>query len=332
VTTAADTTLGDLAVGAAEGTRTTARWIASALGAIPSLAVLGALVRAPGEAGFRAGLLIPGVFLAAAGALIGVLGFARVLAPLALESKDLADVDLKRVAGQPFETAAELQTELGRTRAGARGVEAELVTATAKAQETERVRVAAEANVTDAEAAAGSGTPPDPASAQALRAARTELAARRREAASSAARLGSLQYDLTVWTEQSRRAEQILREAYLLRAADEVRRRFELAQLLACLSVLLVAGGVLLLAGAPAPKEKTAAPVLLELTLNDAGRAALGCPQLPRINAVRIGGTDAAPTVVTVPAPGCPSRTLTFPAASPTPLGSVSVVPTSKAP
>jgi hypothetical protein len=41
---------------------------------------------------------------------------------------------------------------------------------------------------------------------------------------------------------------------------------------------------------------------------------------------LRTGGTDAAPTVITLPEPGCPSRTLTFTTSEPEPLGVVKAV------
>src|SRR5262245_61236324 len=96
-TSAAATVVGD-ALHAAEGTRTASRWLALALGAIPSLAVLGAILRGPGDAGSNAWLLGVGVILAATGALVGVLGFARVVAPVGLEeSKVREKVPLSRL-------------------------------------------------------------------------------------------------------------------------------------------------------------------------------------------------------------------------------------------
>ncbi|BBH70729.1 hypothetical protein ACTI_74140 [Actinoplanes sp. OR16] len=323
------TGVGDLAVAAADGTRSTARWLASALGAIPSLAVLAALVRAPGDGGFDPASLIGGVTLAAIGALVGVLGFAAVLVPLSLETTDLSRMDLSRIPGQPFRAAAELASRLEASRAGANDAEGQILVAHARAQEAEHQRTAAESTLVGAEQAS-EAKPRDKALTEAVREARISAAEKRVAAASATARLTSLQFSLAQWSEQVRRAELVQRDAFLLHAADVVRRRFFIARILACFSVALVAAGVLLLATAPEPKPKDSAPILLTLTLNDAGRRALGC-DVDTITAVRTGGTDAAPTVITVPVPGCPSRVLTFPVTTPTPLGRASVVPAPKA-
>ncbi|WP_436536119.1 hypothetical protein [Actinoplanes sp. HUAS TT8] len=321
--------VGDLAVSAAEGTRSTARWLASALGAIPSLALLTALVRAPGEAGYDTLPLILGVAAAATGALVGVLGFARVLVPLSLENKDLAGMDISRVPGQPYQSADDLLADLGRRQAAMTTKEGEILLIEAKAQLAEGLRVAAESELTVAEQRS-EAKPRDKLLTEAVRTARITAAERRTAAATAAADLASKQYSLAFSTEQVRRAEAIRRDIFLLRAADEVRERFLLARVLAAGSVVLVAGGVLLLAVAPQPKPKDTPPVLLTLTLNAAGQQALGCG-LAAVNAIRIGGTDSAPMVQTVPVPGCPSKTLIFPVGTPAPLGSASPIPTPKA-
>lgn len=85
----------DEAVSVVDGIRSTARWIASSFGAIPSLAVLTSIVRAPGDAGFDPLKLALGVGLAALGAATGVLFFAWVIAPVPLEDHDVRKLDLR---------------------------------------------------------------------------------------------------------------------------------------------------------------------------------------------------------------------------------------------
>jgi hypothetical protein len=252
-------TVGDLAISAAEGTRTTARWLASALGAVPSLALLAALVRAPGDAGYDTTLLVAGVVSAAAGALVGVLGFAAVLVPLALEAPDLSTFDLSRVPAQPYRTVGELTAALTRLRDGATDTEGRLTAAYTGAQHAEQKKLAAESAVVDAELAS-EAKPRDKSLAQALRAARGVAAKERTTAGSATADLMSLQFSHGVWRDQVRRAELIQRDAFLLQAADEVRQRFRTARVLAVISVLLVAAGVLMLASAPQPKPKESTP------------------------------------------------------------------------
>jgi hypothetical protein len=92
----------DTARDAATGTRGAAKWMASALGAIPSLAIIGAIVRDPGEGGFDATQLALGVLLAALGAIIGVIAFARVIAPVRVEDKHLKDAHLARIPGHSY--------------------------------------------------------------------------------------------------------------------------------------------------------------------------------------------------------------------------------------
>src|SRR4051794_26510552 len=107
----------DTARDAAAGTRAAAKWMASALGAVPSLAIIGAIVRDPGEGGFDATELAVGVGLAALGAILGVLAFARVIAPVRVEDKNVEDAHLKRIPGQPYDKADDLKTNLETLRA-----------------------------------------------------------------------------------------------------------------------------------------------------------------------------------------------------------------------
>src|SRR6478735_2808213 len=118
-TTSESASVVDDALHAAEGTRTASRRLASALGAIPSLPVLGAIVRSPGDAGFNGWLLGIGVVLAAAGALVGVLGFARVIEPGPLEDAQVRKrIPLTRLPAVTISDWAAFDSELAGARTG----------------------------------------------------------------------------------------------------------------------------------------------------------------------------------------------------------------------
>jgi hypothetical protein len=316
----------DEAVAAAEGTRTAARWIASALGAIPSLAILASIVRAPGDTGFDATKLAVGVALAAGGAIIGVLGFAWVIAPVPLEDKDVADVDLTRIPGQPFTSFGELNQELARLRRGAADLESRATSSLVAAKRTEALAQSEEAAAKAAEAEA-QAAPADTelqARAQATRASADGAAA---EAAAAAATAAADSAELTQWQTQVARRDSVRFDAYRLKAASTVGMRYLVARCGAALSVALVAAGVVLLGLAPNLKGAPPAPSprLVTLTLSKAGQQALGC-RLRSLQALQIGGSSSAPAVITLPTPGCPSRAVVFSTTTTKSLGSYSAV------
>jgi hypothetical protein len=214
----------DASLAAAEGTRTTARWIASALGAIPSLAVLASIVRAPGEAGFDPTLLALGVGLAAVGALVGLLAFARVLAPLALEEKHVVNVDLNRIPGQPYTSWEQLKTDLSRVRDSVVETEhtATQAEAESKSAQTEANRLDDVATKAEEAASAASG---NLELADKAKRAREDAVVGQIAATSVAERAASLTATLALWTAQLTRREAIVRDLYRLKAADEVGRR-----------------------------------------------------------------------------------------------------------
>src|SRR6266508_179206 len=286
----------DEAVGAAAGTRTAARWLASALGGIPSLAILASIVRAPGDAGFDETKLAVGVALAVLGAIVGVLGFARVIAPVPLEDKDLRGFDLTRIPGQPFTTFEELVKDMTDLRSGATGEEYE---ATGSLRASKRAEVKAQQDESAAKTA--------------------------EQAAADAAGLG-------VWTEQLSRREAIRRDVYRLKAADEVGRRYLHARVAAVFAAGLIAAGVVLLRLSPKPKAATSPtlPRLVTLTLNQAGQRALGC-SANSLRALQTGGDASAPIGLTLPTPDCPSRAVVFTTTKPEGFGTVAPVQPIKA-
>jgi protein involved in polysaccharide export with SLBB domain len=301
----------DEARSAAAGTRSAAKWLASALGALPGIAVLGAIVRAPGDQGFDSSDLALGIAFAAAGGLVAVIAFARVAAPVRLEDKDLKGFDLTRVPGQPYSSFRRLRSSLDDFRAVAAADEREVRAKTRAASEAKAAAAAAESAAVEAEAK--SKAAPDD---QALKAAATEarLHAEQADLAAevTAATAAAAAETHKTWVEQFQRRDRIRAEAYRLKAADEVNDRFTLAQAAAVVAVALIAFGVYHLGLAPKPKAPEAtAPTLVTLTPNAAGHDALGC-SAPTVSALKVGGTDDAPTVITLPENGCASKTLTF--------------------
>ena len=314
----------DEARSAAAGTRVAAKWLASALGSIPSLAVLASIVRSPGDAGFDKTKLWLGVGLAAAGAVLGVLAFARVIAPVPLEDKDLQDLDLRRIPGQPYEKFEKLRENLDALRGAEVDNSLKVVRAlqSTKAVETAANRLEAEAKEADAAAKA---SPNDDTLTERAARARRDADAARKAADAQAAAAESRAAGHSVWSEQLARAEAVRRDAYGLKAADEVGKRFLEARIASVISVGLIAAGIVQLGLAPKPKIQTPASSVRLVTLipNAAGRQALSCPKPTALRALKTGGTTSVLTVITLPTSVCRSTSLTFRTTPPKPLGTV---------
>lgn len=315
----------DNALSAAAGTRQAAKWIASALGALPGLTIITTLIRAP-DAGINVLLLVFGVLIAAAGAYLGTLVFGDVMAPVPLRDVDLTRYDMSLIPGQPYETYAELQADLSNARkarndarhqannakvisAGAVG-EAELAEKYAKGLEDRATK--------------------DPALKEQAKEARE--VAREKQAAATAASgdTAAKEQQAVIWDKQLQGLEDIRAQAFKLKASEVVGARYNLAKLVGIAAVGLVAAGVILLALAPktAPAE-TPGPAgvsLVTLNLLTAGQDALDC-KAESVQALRIGGSDDAPLVITLSTRTCPeAKLVTFTTAQPEPLGTVESV------
>jgi hypothetical protein len=316
----------DEAASAAAGTRKAAQWIASALGAIPGLAILASLVRPPGDEGFYSGRLILGVAFAAVGASLAIWAFGRVLTPVPLADNDLETFDMTRVPGYTDAKFADLTERITRVR-NALGVHEDA----AIQAEAEAKRADAEATQTEAAAKAAAvalaANPKDEPAKRAAAAAQTVATGRRETAATLAGEAASKQETLALWSRQYAAREALRSQAFRLKAADVIEQRFSQGQKIAAGAVALVAIGVMFLALAPKPKATSAAaPTLVSLTLNENGQKALGCTEAT-LQAIRVGGDDKAPVVITLPTAGCPSKSVTFVTTTPSPLGSVSPAP-----
>lgn|GEM_PF-6115335 len=311
----------DEAAYSAAGLRSTSQWIAGAFAGIPSLAVIGALVRAPGDAGFDEGYLIAGVVLAALGALIGVLAFARVREPLGLGDEQIDDRVLERLPETRYGSYANLRARLERQRdaLGAKRVPASDTAGLAKAAEARAVQAEAVAKL--AEELLGDADLPDPQKAAEAETARREAREARAAAGVAAAEAAIHEQGLKLDERLFESLQGQRRGAYGLQASETVRTRYLEANRWAVLAVGLVAAGVIFLALAPEPKQEPAtAPTLLRLNLNPDGQAALGC-KAGTVDALKVGGDEKSPKVVVLPGTDCPAQTVTFATEEPTPLG-----------
>jgi hypothetical protein len=306
----------------AAGLRATSQWIAAAFAGIPSLAVVGALVRAPGDAGFDDAYLVAGVLLAALGALIGILAFARVREPLGLHDGQIDDDVLKRLPESRYGSYDKLseRLELQRDLLGDKRVPASDAAGEAKAAEAIAVQAEAAAKLADELVRKDDGPESDRAlEAKAARqVAREARAAAGLAAATAAVHEQGLELDERLF--ESLVAQR--RSAYAVQASETVRKRYEQANAWAGAAVLLVALGVIFLALAPKPKAeaKSAQPTLVRLGLSEAGQQALGC-EAEAVDALKLGGDDKSLDVIVLPGGGCQAQTVKFVTEDPAPLG-----------
>ena len=298
--------------------------MAAAFAGIPSLTVIGALVRAPGDLGFNEDLLIAGVALAALGALVGILAFAQVLAPARLVDTSISDGVMNNLPEARFASYAALREGLEETRddVGAKRVLAS--DESGRATAAEALAVQAEAAAKLANELVGDEKPP-PAD-KVAEAARAQANARtlRADAGVAAATAALSAKDLELTEQILDSLETLRRGAYGLQAGETVQQRFTNANYWSVLAVAAVAAGVICLALAPNSKDPEPAPAssLVTLTLTADGQEALGC-HATTVDALEVGGEDDAPTVIVLPGGGCPVRAIKFTTADPTPLGTV---------
>lgn len=258
----------DEASAAADGTRKAARWIASAFGSIPGLAILSSVVRAPGTAGFDPIKLAVGVCLATIGAVIAVLGFARVIAPVPLEDRDLHDLDLRRIPGQPYASFEDLDRDMNDLRSAA--VEEEY-----RAAQSLRASLRAKTEADQSEAAAieaerTAAADPDDTQLKQRAVDARQLAERMRHTASAKeAAAAADAAGRTSWEDQLMRRDEIRAKAYRLKAADEVGRRYRHAQVAAAIAAGLIAAGIVLLALAPKPSAAAHGSAVTTTTIHE---------------------------------------------------------------
>jgi hypothetical protein len=316
----------DEATAAAAGTRQAARWIASALGGIPGLAIVGSIVTGPGDAGFSSNLLIAGVALSSAGALLGILFFGHVLTPVPLTDEDLKGLVMSRVPGYADPTFEEMTNSIAEARGSTASQSDAENRADGAARLSEGLAVAAEAAAKRAAELLTQNPDSDDAK-EAARRTQAEAERRRAEAGAEAGEAAAQTAYLALWKRRLAALESLRGQAFKLEAADVVRGRFKLAQGFCVLAVALVAAGLICLALAQEPKDEGSMPTLVTMTLNQDGQSRLGYSGTT-LQGLRVGGDDSAPLIVTFPTPDFPSKLVRFIAASPSPMGSISPAPT----
>lgn len=311
------------ALSAAEGTRKTAQWMASALAGIPSIGIVAAIVSGPGANGFDTTELAWGIALAAFGVALGIYVFARVITPLSLEDFSLEEFPMARVPDSPCDTYAELETVISTFHRT-------LATAGAKLADAKRAaaKVVAEAAVAQsaltialerAKETTGSQADKDERAQQVIDA--SAHAQEKRGAAETAE--GEFKSLLVTYEHsqgQLAAAETLRQNVYRLKTADEVRSRFNTARYCFWVVIACVAAGLVLVGIAPkeAPPAATA-PTLVTLELSKVGQDKI-C-KVETLQALQVGGDEKAPVVITFPTPECPSQTVNFTTIEPEPLG-----------
>jgi hypothetical protein len=326
----------DEATAAAAGTRKAALWIAAALGGIPSLAILGALVRAPGDAGFNGYLLGVGIGLAAIGAVVGVFSIADVIEPVAVTDAMLLErpFDVTRVPGHPFKTYSDLLERLRHNRGQLWNRVYLASDATVWAKKAAAKGASSEMLLKEAEQDLANYQPDDDKKKRLKKTVEDAKRTRDRDRATAdsySAEAAALDESVTLMKKQVQAAETVRSDAFRLYASDEVRRHYGATRSTVAAAALLVAAGILSLALAPkAPSEEATPPTLVSLTLNPAGQKTLECDSVS-IQGIRIGGEDDAPLVITFPTSGCPARLVTFTTTPSAGLGTVEEEETIKA-
>ena len=305
----------DEATQSAAGTRKAALWIATALGGIPAIGILTSLVRSPGESGFQPEYLWPGIFLAAIGALVALLAFARVITPLGLEDSKLMGFDLRRVPGSRWDTFnGEFLSDIDKQRHAVALWNKQVDEAKEVANDAAKEAAAAQKAAADAKTEATAD--PTNQKKQSDAANAEAKATGSKHDASELEKDAQVLAETSVWADQLKAYERIRANAYRLKAADDVKSRYKDALVATVFAVLAIALGIGLLALAPAPEASDpagASPTLVNLNLNTQGTLALGCgDDFKDIQALRVGGTDEAPLLITFAYPDCPSKYLIF--------------------
>ncbi len=311
------------ALSAADGTRKSAQWIASALAGVPSLAIVASIVSGPGDNGFDPTELALGIGIAAFGIALGILVFARVITPLSLEDFNLATFPMARVPDSPCQTYAELELIIASFHSTLASAGAKLANAKRAAFKAAAEAAVAERTVTAAMERVKEGTGGDDEKEQRTR--QLTAAVIHAEEMRAAAETAEGEFkSLTVTYEHSKgqlvAAETLRQNVYRLKTADVVRSRFDTARSTLWVVVACVAAGLVLVGIAPkeAPPAATP-PSLVTLELSDKGEEKI-CRD-KSLQAIKVGGDEKTPVVITLPTPGCPSQTVNFTTVDPEPLG-----------
>jgi hypothetical protein len=241
----------------------------------------------------------------------------------------------RRLPEARFDSYKELRREIefARDRVGLQRVAASDWAGWSEATNAEAVE--AEATVKLLEELLAGEKSPDPIKQQEAVEARRQAQSLRAKAGTQKGNADTAGKDLALGEQILASLETLRRGAYGLQAGKILEQKFYEARAWSALAVLLVAGGIVLLALAPKPKaeETTSAPPaeLVTLTLTPAGQAALGC-HAKTVNALKISNDEKSPTVITFPEGACPTREVKFLLSNAQPFGTLakSIVVTAK--
>jgi hypothetical protein len=302
----------------ANGLRATARSIASAFAAIPALAIVAALIKGPGSAGWQPGLLIPGIILAAAGATLGIYKLADVQRPGELTDATVTNEEMQRLPeAHGFVSFSELRAALENARASAARARMNAVDAQGYADADAAQVKAAQDTLTALVASAQTATS-DERLNRAVADARQQVISTETAAAGSAAEAALAQRAAESARIPFAGFEALRRAAYGLALSDIIKQRFNQALWFVAIAVVLVAAGVTLVALAPKEKKsqtKIVPPTLWTLTLNSVGIKKLACRTSGTrhapivVSALKVGGSATRPHVITLPSRQCPRAT-----------------------
>lgn len=328
----------DDAIHSAEQTRASVKWIAGALGAVPSLGLVGAFIRGPGDKGFDPELLQRGLIFAVVGAVIALGIFAWIQSSANVKDVDLADVRLSRIPGAEAidgvegETGTSLVSRVNLLRGAVAQSEGRVRRATvaakmAEVEASEFETLAAEAEAADKNSAAA-------------KAARSKANAAKAHKVETAAELAGRKAVLDGTTLQYQRATALRDKAFLLRSADVISGRFVRSILPLTGAIALVVVGVYNLAVAPkigtassdASAGGTSPPgVLVRLTTNAESQTLLRCGAAA-VDAYRTAASTEEATLITVRTGDCEPKNLKFPIVGFNgPMGSFEVIPATTA-
>ena len=299
---------------AAQGLRSSALWVGTALAAIPSIALVGTLLKPPDGTSFTPWMLAVGVLLATGGALLGILALATVNKPVAIEDYQLDGFRMTRIVEAVDNDYDTLLERIRRTNqavadAATRAVDlhlradlatAALTTATALAEKLQAL-------------AKGSNSSTAHDDANAARDALSAASA----AAGQAAGLAAAADRMRDHTEKQLAAALSIRKSvFSLVATDVVSRRYNDALGGVAVAAVAVAAGVALIVLSPAKKEEEKPATLsdlepITLTLTETGKKKV-CDTDEPITALRLTADKEEPTVITFPTTGCASKKLTL--------------------
>jgi hypothetical protein len=299
---------------AADGLRSTARWIGVALASIPGLALAGTLLKPPNGSEFNPWLLTVGVALAAGGAFCGILALATVSKPVAIQDSDLSSFRMGRVVEAIDGSYAMLLERIRRTYGAATDAASRAVRLQLRADIATAALASATALAEKLQALAkdsNSRTAHKDADDARNALAAASVAAGQASGHAAAARTASDQAQ-----RQLTAALSIRKAVFSLKATDEISRRYSSALRKVAASSAAVAAGIALIVLAPTTKTDDETADLTDLsvitfTLTDSGKSKI-CKTDRPITALKLSTDSKNPTVITLPTPGCPSKKTTI--------------------